>query len=99
MPMVILAGCAAAMPRAPARPSAHAARTTRVLVAIDSLLRVDPALQVADLNAARLGAVPRVVRLARPAELVVEDAEVDERLGRIAGEVLHRAEIVAAERQ
>src|SRR5215813_13767902 len=66
---------------------------------VDPLLRIDPALQVADLDAARLGLAPRVERLARPAELIIDDAEVDQRLGWVAAEALHRTEVGLAERQ
>src|SRR5215813_1629327 len=105
MPIVIFcAGCAAATAVSPA--SAQAAVTRRswvrmvmALEPIDPLLGIDPALQVADLDAARLGLAPGIERLARPAELIVDDAEVDQRLGRVAAQALHRAEVGLAERQ
>src|SRR5215468_8676975 len=106
MPIVIFwAGCAAAPAVSPASAHAAVARMSWVRMIgflsepIDPLLGVDPALQVADLDAARLGLGPRVERLARSAELVVDDAEVDQRLGRVAAEALHRAEAGLAERQ
>src|SRR4051794_26170963 len=111
MPTVRLAGWAAAPgPSAPSRaiaPSrASAARghdvivgLGRMSVSIDPLLGIDPALQVTGLDAAGPGARPRVVGVARPPELIVEDAEVDERLDRIAGEALHRGQVVLAQRE
>src|SRR3954462_3988821 len=92
MPSVSFAGAAEAA-------LASAQMTRRDLVAIDPLLRVDPLLQVAGDHAARLRAHPGVVRILRPAELIVDDAEIDERLGRGAVHALENAEVALVERQ
>src|SRR5258708_29223904 len=88
------AGCAAATPH---RISTPAAKPMPDLEAIDPLLRVDPLLQPRHVHAARLRALPRVVRFLRLAEHVVHDAEIDERLRRIAAERLELVELVLAE--
>src|SRR5215510_2600226 len=70
MPTVIFAGCATATAA-----STHNAR--RILVAIDPLLRVDPLLQIARVDALALRALPRVVGFLGLAHLIVNDADVD----------------------
>src|SRR5262245_25995914 len=101
MPMVSLAtGCAAATPATPSATVTHARRSLmRISEPIDPLLGVDPALQIAGLHATRLGLGPRVVGILGPAELIVDDAEVDQRLGWIAAHVLQRGETGLAERE
>src|SRR3569833_2245804 len=77
---------------------ASAARIRRLLVTRDPLLRVDPTLQARCARAARFRAVPRVVRFLRLAEHVVDDAEIDQRLGWVATERFELVELVLAER-
>src|SRR5215467_10729720 len=96
MPIVMVcADCAAATPVAAASAIADSVMVSLVcmLVPVDPLLGVDPALEVTRLHAARLGAGPGIVGVLGPAELVVDDAEVDERLRRVAAEVLHHREL------
>src|SRR4051794_39112109 len=102
MPIVIASALWAAASRGAASASAADARMMTLVfmsVPVDPFLGVDPALEIAGLNAARLGAGPGVVRLLGLAHLVVDDAEVDERLRRIAGEVFEHADLVGLERQ
>src|ERR1044071_8925937 len=92
MPILIFcAGCAAAVADA----SATATRTS--LEAIDPLLRIDPFLETVGLDALGLCLLPRVVGFLRLAEHVVDDAEVDIRLGRIAAELFELVDLVLAE--
>src|SRR5438105_4011440 len=100
MPIVILsgAGCAAATAASTIRLKPEA-RSLKPLVAIDPPLRVDPLLQIARRHAASLRAQPRVVRFLRLAHHLVHDAEIDERLGRIALHRLELVELVPAERE
>src|ERR1700712_3445206 len=101
MPTVMVgAGCAAASGAPAASATARHSKLSwvRMSVPVDPFLGVDPALRVAGLDAARLRAGPGVVGVSRAAELIVDDAEVDQRLRRVAGEVLERGEIVLAQR-
>src|SRR5688572_19063398 len=68
------------------------------LVAINPLLRVDPLLQITRLNAASLRATPGIVGFLWLTDHVVDDAEIDERLRRIATECLELVDFVFAER-
>src|SRR6266700_3351932 len=80
--------------------AAKTPRTPRIrLVAIDPLLRVDPLLEVSGLSAARLRALPRLVRLFRLSDELVDDAEIDERLGRLVAQPLELAQLFLAERE
>src|SRR4051812_36652186 len=100
MPIVIFAGCASAIDGAATSAAARTRRWwVRMLVPVDLLLRVDPFLEVAVLDALRLGLDPGVVRVLRPAGLFVEDAEVDERLRRVAVERLERGDVGLRQRQ
>src|SRR3569623_2314782 len=84
------AGCASAA-------AASTQRRRSDLVALDPLLRGDPLLEARRVDALGLGPVPRVVRFARLADHVVDDAEVDERLGRVAVHALAHAEVALAQ--
>src|SRR5450432_4365355 len=72
---------------------------TRILEAIDPLLGVDPLLQIVRGDATRLRSVPGIVGFLRLAQHVVDDAEIDERLGRIAAERFELAELGLVERE
>src|SRR5690348_7802178 len=104
MPTVSLLGCACATPAIASTANITMARGPRPearspSVPIDPPLRVDPLLQLAQRHAAGLRALPGVVRILGPAEQVVDDAEIDERLRRVAAERLELAELVLAERE
>src|SRR5689334_93564 len=63
------------------------------LVPVDPLLGADPLVEVLAVRALALGLHPGVVRVLRLARLVVEDAEVDQRLGRVVAHVLERLQV------
>src|SRR4051812_32075386 len=98
MPTVSFAGCADAV--APSAPSAvtRASASTN-LVAIDPLLGVEPLLEVTCVDALGLGLRPRVVGVARAAQQVIDDAEVDKDLGWGATKRFERRQFLFRERQ
>src|SRR5688500_8737001 len=66
---------------------------------VDALLGVDPLLEVAGVGPLALRPHPGLVRLLRLVLLIVEHAEVDERLGRRRAEVPERRDLLGAHRQ
>src|SRR6185503_1133101 len=92
---IFCAGCAAATPPS----ETTTTRIASALEAIDPLLRVDPLLEVRRRGVLGSRLQPGFVRVLRAAEHVVDDAEIDERLGRIAAERLELAQLRLVQRQ